>query len=129
MKNIVLSTVLLVSLSAVSVFAGGADDIMQSKSSKQSTQQSKVTTRGSKSSNKGRAAAEQAQLEQFASVNSNQLAKEIAVGHGELAYTLAVMLKVENRGAFVAKLQANYAHIYTSQEMQTAEILNNISKI
>ena len=49
MKNIVLSTVLLVSLSAVSVFAGGADDIMQSNSSKPSTQQSKVTTRGSKS--------------------------------------------------------------------------------
>ena len=126
MKNIVLSTVLLVSLSAVSGFA---NDIMQSQSFKQSTEQSKVTTRGSKSSAKGSAAAEQAQLEQFASVNSNQLAKEIAVGHGELVDTLATMLKVENKGAFVAKLQANYANIYTSQDMQTTEVLNNISKI
>jgi len=129
MKNIVLSTVLLVSLSAVSGFADSMGDIMQSKSSKQSTEQSKVTTRGSKSSKKGSAAAEQAQLEQFASVNSEQLAKEIAVGHGELVDTLATMLKIENKGAFVAKLQANYAKIYTSQDMKAAEVLNNISSI
>lgn len=129
MKNIVLSTVLVVALSAVSGFADEIDDIMQSKSSKQSTEQSKVTTRGSKSSKQGNAAAEQAQLEQFASVNSSQLAKEISVGHGELVNTLATMLKVEDKATFIAKLQANYENIYTSQDMQTTEILNNISKI
>ena len=129
MKNIVLSTVLILSLSAVSGFAESMNSVMQSNSFKQSTQKSKVTTRGSKSSKKGSAAAEQAQLEQFASVNADQLVKEISVGHGELVDTLATMLKVENKGAFVAKLQANYANIYTSQDIQTAEILNNISSI
>ncbi len=129
MKNIVLSTLLMISLSVVSGSASEIDDIMQSKSSKQSTDQSKVTTRGSNSSKKSTSALKQEQLEQFATINTNQLAKEIAVGHGELVDTLAIMLKVQNKDAFIAKLQDNYANIYTSQDMQTTEILNNISKI
>ncbi|WP_321779423.1 DUF3015 family protein [Sulfurimonas sp.] len=127
MKKIILSVALILSLSSVSGFADAMDDIMQSKISKQSTDQSKVTTRGS--SKKENAAAQQARLEQFASVNSNQLAKEIAMGHGELVDTLATMLKVDNKSVFVSKLQSNYGNIYTSQDMQTADILKNISKI
>ncbi len=69
------------------------------------------------------------QLEKFASVNSDQLAKEIAAGNGEMVDTLATLLKVENKPAFASKLQANYGNIYTSQDMKASEVLNNISHI
>jgi len=129
MKKIILSATLVLSLGLVNGFADTMNDIMQSKSSIQSTEQSKVTTRGTKSSKKDSAAVEKVQLEQFASINNNQLAKEIAIGHGELLDTLATMLKVEDKNVFISKLQSNYGKIYTSPDMQTADILKNISKI
>ncbi|MDF1883325.1 DUF3015 family protein [Sulfurimonas sp. SAG-AH-194-C21] len=129
MKKILLSTLAIATLSIVNVYAGGMDDIMQSKSSKQSTEKSTATTKGSKSSNKGKAALEREQLEQYASVNSDQLAKEIAAGQGETLDTLATMMKVEDTAAFASKLQSNYSKIYTSSEMKSSEVLSNISSL
>ncbi len=126
MKKILLSTVSVLMLGSVSVTADQFDDILQSKSSKQSTDKSKASTRGSK---KGSASAEQIRTQEFVAVNSNQLAKEIAAGHGEIVDTLATLLKVEDKHTFIAKLQTNYSKIYTSKDMGTQEILNNISKI
>ena len=127
MKRIILSAFAIASLSVVPVFAGGMDDIMQSKSSKQSTKQSQATSRGS--SKKKSAQADRIQLEQFASSNSDQLAKEIAVGHGETLNTLATLMKIEDKATFSAKLQANYSNIYTSKNITSQDVLNNISQI
>lgn len=129
MKKILLSAIALSTLVTVNVAADQMGDIMQSKSSNQSTQESQVLTRNSKSSNKSKASLEQAQLEQYASVNSEQLAKEIAAGQGETLDTLATMLKVEDRVAFSAKLQSNYSKIYTSSDMKSSEVLSNISSL
>ncbi len=129
MKKILLSAIAMTALTVVSVQADSMDDIMQSKSSQQSTEQSKAMTRNSGSSKQNKAAADRAQLEEFASVNRDQLAKEIAAGNGETVYTLATLLKVENKALFVAKLQENYANIYTSSDIKSLDVLNNISKI
>jgi uncharacterized protein with ATP-grasp and redox domains len=86
-------------------------------------------TRNSASSRHNQSAIEQAQLEKFASVNSDQLSKEIAAGHGEIVNTLATLLKVENKDLFISKLQANYENIYTSSDIKSSDVLKNISKI
>lgn len=129
MKKIILSVFAITSLSVVSTSANEIDNIMQSKSSKQSTGQSKAATRRSGSSNNSFAEADRIQLEQFASSNSDQLAKEIAAGHGEMLNTLATLMKVEDKAIFSAKLQTNYSSIYTSKDITSQEVLNNISQI
>ncbi len=129
MRKILLSTLAIAMLSVVNVYADGMDDIMQSKSSNQSTQESTALTKGSKSSHQGKAALEQEQLEQYASVNHDQLAKEIAVGQGETLNTLCDMMKVQDKEAFASKLQSNYSKIYTSSEMKSSEVLSNISSL
>ncbi len=129
MKKIILGVFAIASLTVVSVSADEIDDIMQSKSSNQSTEQSRVTTRGSGSSKHRHAEADKIKLEQFASSNSDQLAKDIAAGHGEMLDTLATLMKVEDKAIFSAKLQANYSTIYTSKDITSTEVLNNISQI
>lgn len=133
MKKILLSAIATLALTAVSAQAkdigNTIDNIMQSKSSHQSTGKSEAMTRNSASSKRNHAAADKAQLVEFAAVNSDQLAKEIAAGNGETVYTLATLLKVENKALFVSKLQDNYANIYTSSDVSSSDVLNNISKI
>ncbi len=65
--------------------------------------------------------------EEFVASNMDQLAKEIAVGHGESVDTLAELLAVEDKEVFASALQANYNSIYTSQNVQMADVLDNIS--
>jgi len=67
--------------------------------------------------------------EEFVASNMDQLAKEIAVGHGESVDTLAELLAVEDKEAFASALQYNYNSIYTSQNAQMADVLDNISAI
>lgn len=129
MKKMLLSTISILALTVLSVHANGMNDILQSKSSVQSTDDSKATTRNSGTSKNNQAAIEQTQLEEFASVNNDQLAKEIAAGHGEMVDTLATLLKVENKGLFISKLQDNYENIYTSSDIKPSDVLKNISKI
>ncbi|MFA7084779.1 MAG: DUF3015 family protein [Arcobacteraceae bacterium] len=129
MKKILLSTIAILVLTVLSANANGIDDIMQSRSSKQSTDHSQATSRNSPSSKHNQASVNQAQLEEFASVNSDQLAKEIAAGQGEMVNTLATLLNVENKVLFISKLQNNYQNIYTSSDMKSSDVLKNISKI
>jgi len=65
--------------------------------------------------------------EEFVASNMEQLAKEIAMGHGESVDTLAELLAVENKEVFASALQANYNSIYTSQNVEMADVLDNIS--
>ena len=66
---------------------------------------------------------------EFVASNMDQLAKEIAVGHGESVDTLAELLDVENKATFAASLQSNYNTIYTSQNAKMADVLDNISTV
>ena len=67
--------------------------------------------------------------EEFVASNMDQLAKEIAMGHGESVDTLAELLKVEDKQEFASALQYNYNSIYTSQNVEMADVLDNISAI
>ena len=67
--------------------------------------------------------------ERFVASNMDQLSKEIAMGHGEAVQTLAELLKVENKSAFIASLQKNYNSIYTSSNVKMANVLDNVSAI
>jgi len=64
---------------------------------------------------------------EFVASNMDILAKEISVGHGESLDTLAELLKVEDKAMFTASLQANYNKIYSSQSVEMADVLDNIS--
>lgn len=65
--------------------------------------------------------------EEFVASNMDQLAKEIAQGHGESVDTLAELLEVSDKASFSASLQANYNSIYTSKNAKMADVLDNIS--
>lgn len=65
--------------------------------------------------------------EEFVASNMDQLAKEIAMGHGESVDTLAELLKVEDKDAFASALQSNYNSIYTSENVEMADVLDNIA--
>jgi Protein of unknown function (DUF3015) len=65
--------------------------------------------------------------EEFVASNMDQLAKEIAVGQGESIDTLAELLSVEDKEEFASALQSNYNSIYTSQNVEMADVLDNIS--
>ncbi len=66
--------------------------------------------------------------EEFVASNMDTLAKEIAAGHGESVDTLAELLDVQDKDAFASALQANYNKIYTSQNVEMNEVLDNISE-
>jgi hypothetical protein len=65
--------------------------------------------------------------EEFVASNMDILAKEIAVGHGESLDTLAELLEVDDKASFKVALQTNYNSIYTSQNVEMADVLDNIS--
>lgn len=65
--------------------------------------------------------------EEFVASNMDQLASEIAKGHGESVDTLAELLNVENKAEFASALQANYNKIYASQNAKMSDVLDNIS--
>jgi len=66
---------------------------------------------------------------EFVASNMDTLAKEISVGHGESLDTLAELLKVEDKATFATSLQANYNKIYSSESVEMADVLDNISAI
>ncbi len=66
---------------------------------------------------------------EFVASNMDQLAKDVAVGHGESVNTLAELLAVEDKVAFAASLQSNYNAIYTSQNAKMADVLDNIATV
>lgn len=66
---------------------------------------------------------------EFVASNMDQLAKEIAMGHGESVDTLAELLSADDKEAFASALQSNYNSIYTSQNVEMADVLDNIATI
>ncbi len=67
--------------------------------------------------------------EQFVAANMDQLSKEIAMGKGESVDTLAELLDVQDKDAFATSLQSNYNSIYTTEKVEMADVLDNITAI
>ena len=65
-------------------------------------------------------------LEKFVADNMDELAIDIATGQGELLETLSHLLEIENKASFNATLQKNFSKIYTSENVSSADIIDNI---
>lgn len=67
-------------------------------------------------------------LNKFVSDNMDNLAMDIARGHGEYLNTLAVLLEVPEteRASFYTQLQTHFSDIYTSDTITHLDVLNNI---
>ncbi len=67
-------------------------------------------------------------MNEFVVANMDNLAKEIAMGKGETLEAFAELLQVpaNERPAFYQKLQANFAKIFTSENVQFAKVVDNV---
>ncbi len=68
-------------------------------------------------------------LNEFVASNMDSLATDIANGHGEVVNTLATMLEVKDKAAFIATLQSNFNAIYTSDTVNSANVIDHIIAI
>jgi len=62
----------------------------------------------------------------FVQSNMDSLAFDIAKGHGETLDTLASLMSVENTTAFGEKLQAKFDSIYSSADVEYADVVDAI---
>lgn len=63
---------------------------------------------------------------EFVAGNMDVLALDISNGQGEALSTLATLLNVANPDTFATVLQANFDKIYTSSNVNSADVIDNI---
>ena len=63
---------------------------------------------------------------EFVAGNMDALALDISNGQGEALSTLATLLHVSNKDVFASTLQANFDKIYTSSDVSSADVIDNI---
>ena len=63
---------------------------------------------------------------EFVASNMDTLALDISNGQGEALSTLATLLNVSNKDTFASILQANFDKIYTSENVSSANVIDNI---
>ncbi|MBI5492098.1 MAG: DUF3015 family protein [Deltaproteobacteria bacterium] len=70
-------------------------------------------------------------LNKFVADNMDSLAQDIAMGRGESLDTLAELLSVpqEKKPEFYASLQTNFSKIYSSTDVQSADVIDSITDI
>ncbi|MFW5860878.1 MAG: DUF3015 family protein [Spirochaetota bacterium] len=70
-------------------------------------------------------------INNYVADNMDNLATDIAKGQGEYLNTLAVLMDVpeNDRTQLYTKLQSNFSKIYTSENVTSEEIVQNISKV
>jgi len=70
-------------------------------------------------------------VNEFVAHNMDNIAKDIAKGEGESLDTLAELMdvSVDKRPAFYSVLQANFSHIFTSEKVEAADVIDNIFNI
>lgn len=72
-----------------------------------------------------------AETKQFVAHNMDALAMDIAAGQGETLDAFAELMQVPaaERAAFAAKLQQNFAQVFTSEEVVMAEVIDNAATL
>jgi len=63
---------------------------------------------------------------EFVAGNMDALALDISNGQGEALTTLASLLHVSNPDTFASVLQTNFDKIYTSSDVTSADVIDNI---
>ncbi|MBI5587603.1 MAG: DUF3015 family protein [Deltaproteobacteria bacterium] len=74
---------------------------------------------------------ENEKVQKFVADNMDTIAQDIATGRGESLDTLAELMGIpaEKKAEFYASLQSNFTKIYTSESVQSADVIDNISSI
>jgi len=70
-------------------------------------------------------------LHEFVAANMDSLAADMAAGQGESLGTLAELMDVPEleRHGFYSTLKENFESIFTGQNVQSAQVINNILKV
>ena len=70
-------------------------------------------------------------LNEFVAFNMDTIAQDIAAGDGEALATLAELMEVPSvkRSEFFSVLQKNFSEIFTSEDIQSAQVIDNIVNI
>jgi hypothetical protein len=70
-------------------------------------------------------------LNEFVKANLDNLAKDVAMGHGESLETLTELLEIspDQRQAVHARLKANFTQIFPSEKVQMADVIDNIIRV
>ena len=70
-------------------------------------------------------------LNEFVVANMDNLAKDIAMGHGESLDTLAELIGIsaDQRASVYSRLQANFSSIFTSEKVESADVVDNIISV
>jgi hypothetical protein len=70
-------------------------------------------------------------LQEFIALNMDSIASDIASGNGESMDTVAELMGVpaSKRTAFGATMQANFTKIYTSGDITSAQVIDNIASV
>ena len=70
-------------------------------------------------------------LNEFVVANMDNIAKNIAMGHGESLDTLAELIGIsaDQRPSIYAKLQANFSSIFTSEKVEAADVVDHIISV
>jgi len=74
---------------------------------------------------------ENEKVEKFVADNMDSLAADMAMGRGESLDTLAELMGVpaEKKAEFYASLQSNFTKIYTSENVQSADVIDGIASV
>ncbi|MDE7315569.1 MAG: DUF3015 domain-containing protein [Mucispirillum sp.] len=63
---------------------------------------------------------------EFVTANMDNLAKDIAMGHGDTINSLSTMLAVKDVDAFASRLQSNFGEIFPNSDVQSDSVANKI---
>ncbi len=85
-------------------------------------------TSGTSNCDKPSVIASNDKLNRFVSENMDELALDISAGQGETLSTVAALLNVKDASSFNAKLKANFANIYASENVSSAKVIDSIAK-
>lgn len=71
------------------------------------------------------------ETQQFVAHNMDALAIDVAAGQGETLDAFAELMQVpaEERAAFAANMQQNFAEVFTSEQVVMAEVIDNAAAL
>jgi hypothetical protein len=67
-------------------------------------------------------------LQNFVTKNMDQIAMDAARGNGESIKTLAKLMNVKDVNSFAANLHDNFDKIFVSENVNSAQVIDNIAK-
>ena len=67
--------------------------------------------------------------QRFVADNMDAIAEDVAAGEGENLDTLLSMINVQNKDLAASKLKANFSSIYSSSDVTSSDILDNMASV